>query len=237
MTPLLVARNVALANRLLPTDFTLDRGELACLIGPNGSGKTSLLHALAGIGAPSGEVTIDGKDPGALHPDARRRLFAFLPASRDISWPLSAAAVVALGLPSEAESAEVDQTLSDLGLAEMAQRRIDRMSTGERSRVLIGRALVAKPQMLLLDEPVSNLDPLWQLRLMNKLCALARERGRGVLVAVHDLDLAGRYADRLIIMHEGRIAAAGKPGDLLDGPHMPAIFGIRRSGGRWQAAT
>ena len=100
--------------------------------------------------------------------------------------------------------------------------------------MLIARALVAEPKLLLLDEPAANLDPLWQLRLMDHLRSLARRGDQGLLVAMHDLELAERYGDRLIIMDGGHIAADGQPDALLAGPHMPAIFGIERVEGRWQ---
>ena len=212
----------------------MEAPELVCLIGPNGSGKTSLLHALAGIGSPEGEVRIDGLDPARLGPDERRRLLAYLPAAREAAWPISARDAVALGLPSGAPAGAIEAALDALDLTELAARRIDRLSTGERSRVLIARALAPQPRLLLLDEPVANLDPLWQLQLMDHLRVLAREEGRAVLLAIHDLDLAARYADRLVVMGGGRIVADGEPGALLAGPHIPAVFGIERHGGAWR---
>jgi iron complex transport system ATP-binding protein len=108
------------------------------------------------------------------------------------------------------------------------------MSTWERSRVLIARALVARPRLLLLDEPAANLDPYWQLRLMDHLRASARANGQAMLVAVHDLELARAYADRLLVINEGRIEADGQPETLLGSEIIPRIFGVERSGDRWQ---
>jgi iron complex transport system ATP-binding protein len=228
MTPLLEAKGAALAGRLAPTDFAVERPELVCLVGPNGSGKTSLLHALAGIGHASGEVRIGGRRAEDLAPAARRRLLSFLPASRDVAWPLSARDLVRLG----ASEAEADEAMAALDLTAWAERRVDRLSTGERSRVLIARALAPKPLLLLLDEPVANLDPLWQLRLMESL-RLAVEGGQGAVVAMHDLDLAARYADRLVLMEEGAIVAEGEPRAVLDSARLGQVFGIRRAGGVW----
>ena len=231
------ARGLALPGRLEPIDLRLDPGTLTCLVGPNGSGKTSLLHALAGIGRPGGAVRIDGADPIAAAPATRQRLLAFLPASREIAWPIAAADLVALGLPDGADPARIDQLLDALELAAMTSRRIDRLSTGERSRVLIARALAARPRLLLLDEPASNLDPAWQLRLIAYLRSEAKANAQAMLVAMHDLDLARDAGDRLIVMERGRIVADGAPDKVLDGPAVEQVFGIRRENGRWSETS
>jgi iron complex transport system ATP-binding protein len=229
MTKLLQAEAVALAGRLRPTDFAMTAPELVCLVGPNGSGKTSLLHALARIGGPAGEVRIDGLRTEDLAPARRRRLLSYLPASRDIAWPLTALDLVRLG----ADADEAEEAMAGLDLTRWAGRRVDRLSTGERSRVLIARALAARPRLLLLDEPVANLDPLWQLRLMERLREAVR-RGQGAVVAMHDLDLAGRYADRLVLMDGGAIVAEGEPEALLGSARLGEVFGIERVEGIWR---
>jgi iron complex transport system ATP-binding protein len=188
---------------------------------------------LAGIGGPAGDVRIDGIDPAILAPAQRMRLLSYLPASRDVRWPLTAWDLVALGCAGPDDRARIPQLLDELDLAGFADRRIDRMSTGERSRVLIARALVSRPRLLLLDEPAANLDPFWQLKLMDYLQRLAADQEQAVLVAVHDLDLARHFADRLIIMDRGTVAADGDPAKLLAGPDIPRIFGIERRDGRW----
>ena len=229
MTGLLSAAKVALPGRLRPADFRMDGPELVCLVGPNGSGKTSLLHALARIGDPSGEVRIDGRRPEDLPTAERRRLLSYLPASRDIAWPLAVEDVVRLG----ADEAQTREAMAALDLARLARRRVDRLSTGERSRVLIARALAPRPRLLLLDEPVANLDPLWQLRLMEWL-RLAVAGGQGAVVAMHDLDLAARNADRLVLMENGAIVADGAPGAILGSERLEEVFGIRKVDGEWR---
>lgn len=226
MTALLEARGLALPGRLEPASLTIESGSLVALVGPNGSGKTSLLHALARIGAVRGEVRIDGDDPAALAPDARRRLLAYLPATRDVAWPVTARDLVALG------GGGFDDVAPALDLETLADRRMDSLSTGERSRVLLARALAPRPKLLLLDEPAANLDPAWQLRLM----ALLREAvagGQAVVAAFHDLDLAARHADRMLVMSGGRIAADGPPLEILAGEIVEQVFGIRRNGPEW----
>jgi iron complex transport system ATP-binding protein len=229
MTFLLEAAGVALPGRLLPTGFRIAAPELVCLVGPNGSGKTSLLHALARIGDPAGEVRIDGQRPEDLAPAPRRRLLSYLPASRDIAWPLAARDLVRLG----AGDGEADEAMAALELTGWAGRRVDRLSTGERSRVLIARALAPKPRLLLLDEPVANLDPLWQLRLMERLRA-AVAGGQGAVVAMHDLDLAARFADRIVLMERGAVVAEGEPRTMLGSTRLIEVFGIERVDGLWR---
>jgi iron complex transport system ATP-binding protein len=222
---ILRASGLALPGRLSDVALEIGEGELVCLVGPNGSGKTSLLHALAGIGAPAGDVAIAGVDPRRLGPAQRPAFLTYLPAARDLPWPLLARDLIALG--------GGDADFPALELAPLLGRRIDTLSTGERSRVLIARALAPRPKLLLLDEPTANLDPLWQIRLMELVRAELKggraEGGRAALVAIHDLDAAALYADRILVMDRGRIAAEG-----LEGPHIAGIFGVERVDGVWR---
>ena len=221
MTTLLTAFGLAFPGRLRDVALSLAENELVCLIGPNGSGKTSLLHALAGIGGRPGTVLLDGADPRTLGPAVRPRHLTFLPATRDTPWPLGARDLIALG--------GGDAAFEELELEPLLDRRVDTLSTGERSRVLIARAMAPRPRLLLLDEPTANLDPLWQIRLMELVRAELKSAPRAALIAIHDLDAAERYADRILVMHEGEIAAEG-----LDGPHIERIFGVARRDGRWE---
>jgi iron complex transport system ATP-binding protein len=228
---LLVATGLRIAGRLEETSLAIEAGTLACLIGPNGSGKTSLLHAIAGIGSPEGRVRIDDVDPLFLGPPRRQRLLTYLPASRDVKWPLAARDLIRLG-----GEDDVGPVLAELELEPFADRRADQLSTGERARVLLARALAPRPKLLLLDEPVTNLDPLWQLKLMDRLRDLTRHSARAVLMASHDLELAGRFADRLMVMDQGRIVADGGP-EILEGPQIRAVFGIEKRGSAWWPAA
>lgn len=221
MTALVAARGLSLPGRLIEASLDLGAGELVALVGPNGSGKTSLLHAIAGIGGPAGEVRIAGADPHRLPPARRPHVLTYLPASRDLAWPLLARDMIALGGGEAPPPA--------LELEPLLDRRMDRLSTGERGRVLIARALAPKPRLLLLDEPTANLDPLWQIRLMELIRAEVSQGERAALIAMHDLDAAAHHADRVLVMDKGRIAAEG-----LDGDPVARIFGIEKTGGRWR---
>ena len=226
MSALLQARGLTLPGRLLDVALDIAAGEFVCLVGPNGSGKTSLLHALAGIGAPGGDVQLDGVDPRRLGPARRPAFLTFLPATREIAWPLAARDLIALGGGGSAHE--------ELELAEVLDRRVDSLSTGERSRVLIARALAPRPKLLLLDEPTANLDPLWQIRLMELVRAEVSAEGRAALVAIHDLDAAARFADRIVLMDAGRIVAEGPPREIVVGPDVGTVFGVERVSGEWR---
>jgi iron complex transport system ATP-binding protein len=228
---LVEAKGLAIASRLEATDLSLAAGTVTCLVGPNGSGKTSLLHALAGIGSGTGEVQIGGADLSQSPPAQRSRLLTYLPASRDLHWPLAARDLIAL---SGAANAEIQTYMERLELTPVAARPADQLSTGERSRVLIARAMATSPRLLLLDEPTSNLDPLWQIRLMEMVRLEIADGQRAALIAMHDLDAAGRYADRLIVMNEGKIAADGVPAQVLASPAVSQVFGVERIGGLWR---
>jgi ABC-type cobalamin/Fe3+-siderophores transport system ATPase subunit/ABC-type Mn2+/Zn2+ transport system permease subunit len=226
-----IAEGLALPGRLERADLSLQGGQLCCLIGPNGSGKTSLLHALAGIRGSTGSVRIDGSDVRRIGPSKRQRLLTYLPASRDIAWPLTVRDLVRLG--GHLEEAKIEPLLDALGLRNFGDRRTDRLSTGERSRVLIARALAPRPRLLLLDEPVSNLDPLWQLKLLDLIRAGALAQDQAVLLALHDLDLAARYADRVIVMRRGRIVADSAPASVFSSLVIAEVFGVSRSAQGW----
>ena len=222
----LEARGVGLRGRFDASDLTLAAGSLTALVGPNGAGKTSLLHALAGIGRPQGEVTIDGLDLRNIPPRVRPRLLGYVPASRELAWPLRVHALITLTAP-EASSIKVSALLDAMALTDLTERRVDTLSTGERSRVLIARALLPGPAVLLLDEPFANLDPLWQLLLAERLGEDARG-GMTILFSTHDLDLAARLADRILVIDRGCLAADAPPAEIVESGIIARVFGVER---------
>jgi len=231
MTPLLEARGAALGSRLRPTDLRVSSGELVAIVGPNGGGKTSLLRALANVETTSGTVTIDGEPVADRAPARRARLLSFLPASREIAWPISARDIIALGLPAP-DPARVDELITDLELESLADRAADRLSTGERARVLLARALAPRPRLLLLDEPLSNLDPYWTLRLLDILRASVVD-GAAALVALHDIDRITAF-DRALLIANGDIQADLVPDEMLASKKLSEAFRIERSNGKWR---
>jgi iron complex transport system ATP-binding protein len=223
----LVATQVAIAGRLEPTDLKVKAGELIALVGPNGGGKTSLLRALARVEQASGTVLIDGEDVDAAPPARRRHLLSFLPASRDFAWPIAARDVIALGL----DRPPIDDLIALLELEALAERPINQLSTGERARVLLARALVGKSQLILLDEPLSNMDPYWVLRLMAILESAAKS-GHMVLVALHDLSLLPRF-DRALLITAGQVLMDEAPASLMASERFEETFRIQAADGGW----
>lgn len=231
MTSLLEACGIAVAGRLTPTDLRLDPAQTVAVIGPNGAGKTSLLRALAGIERTGGSASIDGEGILETPPARRMRLLSFMPATRNLVWPITARDVVSLGLPGP-EPDRVDRLIDLLELAVLADRPVNHLSTGERSRVLLARALAARPRLLLLDEPLSNLDPFWVLRVLEILWQETRANGSTALVSVHDLNQVGSF-DRVLLLEKGAVAADGAPNQLLDSPALAQAFRIVRHGSGW----
>jgi iron complex transport system ATP-binding protein len=213
----------------------LGRGEMAGLIGPNGAGKTTLLRVLAGLLRPeAGEVIIDGASLSSLPPQKRARLIAYLPQHQPVHWPLTAARLVALGRlphldpfrpPGPAEAAILGRVMEETGTAAFAARPVASLSAGERARVLLARALAVGAPFLLADEPVAALDPYHQLHVMELLQARAAA-GTGVLVVLHDLTLAARFCTRLILLHQGEVAAEGPPRLVLNTERLKSVYQV-----------
>ncbi|GAA4009143.1 ABC transporter ATP-binding protein [Sphingomonas humi] len=229
MTALLHA-SVASPPRLQVTEVSLAPGERIALIGPNGSGKTTLLKALAGIEGQATDLRLDGERLSDIPPARRAALLAFLPASREVRWPIPVRDVIALGL-NRPDPERVDELLDRLSLTELAERPIDLLSTGERARALLGRALASRPKILLLDEPLSNLDPAWVLRTLDLLDEVTHE-GSAVVLALHDLSLLGRF-DRVLMLDGGRLVADMPPAALLASPLFGDAFGVEPDGAGW----
>lgn len=235
----LEARNIAVnfgqAAVLRSVDIAVSSGEMVGLIGPNGSGKTTLLRVLANLRAPDvGSVVLEGRDLEEVGERELSKRIAYLAQSGDVHWPMRVEALVALGrLPHR--RAFRDRAISDRAIIERAMMAADvvslrnrtmaHLSGGERMRVLLARALAVEASLLLADEPVAALDPLHQLRVMELLRDAARS-GTGVIIVLHDLSLAARFCDRLVLIAHGGIIAEGPPADVLTPTNLAEAYGV-----------
>ena len=207
-------------------DLVVGAGELVALCGPNGAGKSTAIRALAGlIALEAGSARLAGEDVTGLSPAERARRVAYLAQERTVAWNLRAGDVAALGSPPGSE-ARVAAALAEMQADGLADRGVNDLSGGERARVLIARALAQPAAALLADEPTAGLDPDGQLLVMERLAARAKG-GQAVLVSLHDLDLAARFADRILVMHHGRVRADAAPRQALDDDVLAAVFGVR----------
>jgi iron complex transport system ATP-binding protein len=210
-------------------------GELVGLVGPNAAGKTTLVRALAGLLQPAeGTVTIHGRSLTSVGRRERARTIAYLPQAAQPHWPIAVERVVALGRhprlgpwqqPTAADRAAVDQAMRAADVAYLGSRPASELSAGESARVMLARALASEPLLLLADEPVAQLDPYHQIRVMELFQARAAA-GLGVLVVLHDLTLAARFCDRLLLLHQGRIEASGPPRAVLTPELLARVYGI-----------
>ena len=214
--PLLVAREISvrLGGRTILDNVggtTLAPQQLVALVGPNGAGKTTLIKALAGLVPCFGKVEIEGRDRAAMKARERAQKLAYLPQGHEFSWPLPAAEIVALGRYPHADpfsrvSSEdrqaVAHALEATGLKDFGSRMVTTLSGGERARVALARVLATRAKIVLADEPTMSLDPRHQFVVMDLLRQAARSGG-AVLAVVHDLALAARYADRVLILRKG----------------------------------
>ncbi|WP_050461126.1 heme ABC transporter ATP-binding protein [Herbaspirillum autotrophicum] len=215
-------------------DLQVRPGEVVSLVGPNGAGKSTLLKCLNRILRPhAGSVTLDGQ---ALHAMSRRQLaqrVAYVPQQTAAAMALNVADMVALGRAPYRGSVSaahdfgiVADAIERFGLQALALRSYEQLSGGERQRVLLARALAQQAQFLLLDEPTSDLDLRHQVQAMSIARELARQQGAGILIAIHDLGLASRFSDRLVMLHQGRNLAQGPWQEVLTPANIATVYGI-----------
>jgi iron complex transport system ATP-binding protein len=230
--------SVALSGRAVLHDVSLalPSGRLVALVGPNGAGKTTLLRALAGLVPSEGIVHVGGDALPALSLRERARRFGYLPQGHMVHWPLPARDIVALGryphgatdparlTPADAEAVARAMRIADV--VDFAERPVTELSGGERSRVALARVLAVEAPVILADEPTSSLDPRHQIDVMKTL-RLATGKGALVIVVTHDLGLAARFADTILVLSDGRLVSQGAPMEALSEQIMADVFRIR----------
>ncbi|MEM6461974.1 MAG: ABC transporter ATP-binding protein [Pseudomonadota bacterium] len=234
----LTCRNVGVRignNQILEdVSFDIEHGALIGVIGPNGAGKSTLMRAMAGIIAYDGKVIWDGARVEDMTANERAQTFAYMPQERTVHWSLRCLDVVLLGrLPFSPRMFGVSVNDVEHARAAMARmnvlafenRSFDTLSGGEKARVLIARMLAQDPRVFIADEPINGLDPAHQISLMEDFQALARS-GRLVFVSLHDLTLAGRWCDRLLLLDKGRLRSNGTRALLLESRVIGEVYRI-----------
>jgi iron complex transport system ATP-binding protein len=229
--------NVTLGSRRVLNDISLalSSEHLVALVGPNGAGKTTLLRALAGLLPLEGVINVGGEDLSSLALRERARRFAYLPQGHIVHWPLPARDIVALGRyphgatdPARLSPADTEAVLRAMQAAdvmEFSERRVTELSGGERSRVALARVLAVEAPVILADEPTASLDPRHQIDIMKSLRHVA-DRGTLVMVVTHDLGLAARFADTVLVLSEGRLVAQGAATEALSEKIVADVFRI-----------
>lgn len=238
-TPLLRARGLAWKAHgepiLGPLELEVASGECVAVVGPNGAGKTTLLRLLSGVLQPSAGQLFYGEQPfTALSRRQLARRIAYVPQIRPARVPLTVEEVVLSGryphlsawqlAPTARDFAAVAAASARVGLDYLAERVFDELSGGERQSVYIAAALAQEPEILILDEPTTHLDPRHQRHIAKLMLELNRELKRTVVVATHDLNLASRTAQRVVALNEGRLQAQGPPSEILCPEVLQQVF-------------
>ncbi len=224
---------------LTEVSFTVNDGEVVAVLGPNGAGKSTLVKCIAGILRPAARtVYVGGREVTKLHPLERARLIGYVPQASPDGFPFNVFETVLLGRrpymgwsPDKEDLNVVAETLRLLDVAKFAGRRVAELSGGERQRVLLAQALARRPNLLLLDEPTANLDLHGQLAALGLVGEVVRKRGIAAVVVLHDVNLAARFSDQIVLLHQGRVFAIGKPEAALTPEAVREVYGVEAVAG------
>jgi iron complex transport system ATP-binding protein len=212
---------------------TAKGGGWLALIGPNGAGKSTLMRAMAGLVPYSGSVTVGGAEARTMKARERARLLAYVPQEPVLPPDLTVSQYVMLGrtphlsylaVPGQRDRERARAAMERLDVARFAGRRLARLSGGERQRAVLARALAADPSVLLLDEPTSMLDVGHEQQVLELVDALRRDTGLTVVSTLHDLTLAGQYAEQLVLLNAGQVVAAGRPAAVLTAALIETVY-------------
>ncbi|MBR3476091.1 MAG: ABC transporter ATP-binding protein [Candidatus Methanomethylophilaceae archaeon] len=214
--------------------FELGGNELVSILGPNGVGKSTLIHCINKILAPtSGAVLIDGKDVSEIKLKELAKQIGYVPYSANDSFPLSVIDTVMIGRHPHSKWGTLDKdldivydTLRMLGISHLAMRPFNELSAGQHQKVMLARGLVQEPEILLLDEPTSNLDVRHQLDVTKMLKRLSREKNILILMISHDINIAAKYSDKIILMHKGSVFDMGEPNKVITAENLRTVYGV-----------
>ena len=219
---------------LSPTSFQARRQEIVAVLGPNASGKSTLLRLAAGVIAPlSGRIEIDGANISDLDSRTRAQRIALVQQESELLFPLRVWEFVLQGrypygrrlrFESDKDSLLAGNALSQVGADALAARWMNELSGGEKQRVILARALAQEPALLLLDEPTQHLDVGGKVELLRRLRKLADEHRYTVLVVTHELNLAAEFSDRIVLMHKGKCLRVGPPGEVYERNLLQDVF-------------
>lgn len=215
--------------------FDVDRPEFVCVLGPNGAGKTTLAKCLDRILKPtSGTVTLDGEDVLSMRQMDLARRVAFVPNRASNTFRTTVSEFVLMGRFPHAQWSNSDRDLDVadaamgmMGLHDLAGKDVGEISSGQMQRAMIARGLAQEPELLILDEPTSNLDVRSQMEVMGFLRDLARSRSVAILAVCHDLNIAAAFADRVMMVSDGRVFADGEPSEVLTESNISSVYGVR----------
>lgn len=228
-------------NLLSDIDLELQGNAVVGLIGANGAGKSTLLRTMAGLQTVApGRVELFGQNIETIRSEDLGRQLAYLPQNADCAWPLKVEKIVALGrIPHRTARSKLSRTdtdiiaraMHDTDIEHLSGRTLNTLSGGEKMRVMLARTLASEPQILLTDEPVAALDPLHQFEVM-ELLVKAAKRGATVVVVLHELNLAMRFCDRLVLLSEGKLLADGAPEEVLSPTLLKQAYHIEAQYGK-----
>lgn len=214
--------------------FSIDQPQLLCVLGPNGVGKSTLIHCINRILTKTeGAVRVNGKDVGDYTLKELARITGYVPYSSSDAFPMTVVDTVLLGRHprsswkmTDSDIREVYRILELLGIQDLSMRPFNSLSAGQHQKVMLARGLAQEPQILLLDEPTSNLDVRHQLDVARLLHDIARTHSVIIVMICHDLNIASKYADNILLMHDGTIYAAGRPKEVLTRENIRAVYGV-----------
>ena len=217
-------------------DVTLDLNgpKLISVLGPNGVGKSTLIHCINKILTPvSGTVMIDGQDVGGIKLKDMAKIVGYVPYSSNDTFPLTVVDTVLMGRHPYSTWNSLDHdldivydTLERLGISDLAMRPFNELSAGQHQKVMLARGLVQEPKVLLLDEPTSNLDVRHQLDVVKMLRELSREKNMLVVMICHDINIAAKFSDEIILLDKGTVYAVGTPDEVITPTNLEEVYGV-----------